>query len=388
MSPPIVRNGARSADRLNPASDCVRIGRRVISGDGTASFRGKHYQESQKMIYRTIGKSNISASVVAFGTFPLGGWMWGGCDEKAALNTIAEALDLGINLFDTAPLYGWGSSEELLGRAMKGKREKFVVSTKCGLRWNGPDFTEDSGEFHFRYDERGLNPNGPMVCRRYLSAKSIRWEVEQSLRRLETDYIDIYFTHAPDATTPLEESIDELLRLKAEGKILTIGCSNVSNDQMKQYIASGELDLLQERFSLLDRHIESNGLIDLARDAEVSFFAYTPLENGLLTGSVSPNRVYPEGDLRKNSPRFSAENIEKVNAMLSRFRPIAEAHGLSLGQLATAWNFSRYDKGHVLCGMRTAEAVRENAAAGRVQLSEEETARMVEIASEYQFAVD
>ena len=340
------------------------------------------------MIYRTIGKSNISASVVAFGTFPLGGWMWGGCDENAALNTIAEALDLGINLFDTAPLYGWGSSEELLGRAMKGKREKFVVSTKCGLRWDGPDFAENSGEFHFRYDERGLNPNGPMVCRRYLAAKSIRWEVEQSLRRLDTDYIDIYFTHAPDATTPLDESIDELLRLKAEGKILTIGCSNVSNDQLKQYIASGELDLLQERFSLLDRHVESNGLIDLARGDQVSFFAYTPLENGLLTGNISPNRVYPEGDLRKNSPRFSAENIEKVNAMLSRFRPIAEAHGLSLGQLATAWNFSRYDKGHVLCGMRTAEAVRENAAAGRVQLSEEETARMVEIASEYRFATE
>ena len=335
------------------------------------------------MNYRQIGKTGMNASVVAFGTFPLGGWMWGGCNENDALKAVFAALDGGINLFDCAPLYGWGAAEELLGKAMKNKREQFLVATKCGLRWNGEGWTPDVGEFHFHYDQKGLaGPDAPDVCRRWLAPESVRWEVEQSLRRLGTDYIDIYFTHAPDATTPVDDTIDELIRLKREGKIRAIGCSNVTPELMKSYLASGELDVLQEKFNLLDRNVEKNGLIDLARSGNVSFFSYTPLENGLLTGNMDPNRVYPEGDFRKTSPRFTPENVRRVNEMLKEFQSIAERHHITLAQLAAVWNISRYDKGHVLCGMRRLESVHENILAGDILLSQEETDFMISVADE------
>lgn len=341
------------------------------------------------MIYRKIGKTGMNASVVAFGTFPLGGWMWGGCDENGALGAICAALDAGVNLFDCAPLYGWGAAEELLGRAMKGRRDKFLVATKCGLRWNGDGWTPDVGEFHFRFDDKGLAGDGaPGVCRRWLAPESVRWEVEQSLRRLGTDHIDIYFTHAPDATTPVEETIEVLLRLKSEGKIRAVGCSNVTPALLKQYLASGELDALQEKFNLLDRRVEQNELLDDARSGQVSFFAYTPLENGLLTGNIKPDQTYADGDFRKNSPRFAPDNVRRVNEMLERLRPLAEDYHITPAQLAVAWNFSRYDKGHVLCGMRRLESVRENVKAGNVLLTTEETDYMARVADEYEFASD
>lgn len=341
------------------------------------------------MIYRKIGKTSMNASAVAFGTFPLGGWMWGGCDENEALGAISAALDGGVNLFDTAPLYGWGAAEELLGRAMKKKREKFLVASKCGLRWDGDGWTPEIGEFHFNFDGQGLaGADGPNVCRRWLAPESVRWEVEQSLRRLETDYIDIYFTHAQDATTPVEETIDELLRLKKEGKIRAVGCSNVTPDLMKKYLACGELDVLQEKFNLIDRRVEQNGLLDDAQSGSVSFFAYTPLENGLLTGNITPEKTFADGDFRKDSPRFAADNLRRIGEMLKRFGPLAEEYHITLAQLAVAWNFSRYDQGHVLCGMRRLESVRENIVAGNVLLSAEETDFMARVADEYDFASD
>lgn len=341
------------------------------------------------MIYREIGKTGISASVVAFGTFPLGGWMWGGISEREAIDAILFALDNGVNLFDTAPLYGWGAAEEILGKAMKGRRDQFVVATKCGLRWGGEGWTPDVGEFHFRFDEKGLaDKNGPGHCRRWLARPSVRWEVEESLRRLGIDTIDLYFTHTPDATTPVEETLEELIRLKKEGKIRAIGCSNVTPNLLNAYAASGELDMLQEKYNLIDRTPERNGLLDSAEANGLSFFSYTPLENGLLTGNILPGRTFGEGDFRRSSPRFSPENITKVNEMLERFRPLAEEYHITLGQLSVAWNFSRYQRTHTLCGMRTRDAVAENVKAGTVQLTREETDFMTRVADEFTFAVD
>lgn len=341
------------------------------------------------MRYRKIGKTEMDASVVAFGTFPLGGWMWGGADEKESLDAISAALDGGINLFDTAPLYGWGGAEELLGRAMTGRREKFFVASKCGLRWGKNDWKPGEGEFHFRFNERGLSDeNGPGLCQRYLAPASVRWEVEQSLRRLRTDYIDLYFTHAPDGTTPVEETIDELIKLKKEGKIRAVGCSNVTPALMRKYLDSGELDALQEKFNLVTPAVEKSGLIDLAREGGVSFLAYTPLENGLLTGNIRADRTYADGDLRKNSPRFTPENIERVNAMLEKFRPIAEDHQIAMVHLIIAWTFSRYERGHVLCGMRNRAAVEENCKAGNVDLRADEIEYMARIAAETELASD
>lgn len=326
------------------------------------------------MIYRRIGTSLVESSVIGLGTFPLGGWMWGGVDAREAIKTIHCALDHGINLIDTAPLYGYGLAETLVGKAIAGyPREKVVIATKCGLVFDRDDWAPGEGEHHFRFDAKGISTSQDgRECRRFLRADSIIREAEASLRRLGTDYIDLYFTHAPDATTPIEESLEALTTLKKQGKIRAIGCSNVSTIQLQCYLESGQLDADQERMSLIDQTVIDNGLLDLCRASDVSFFAYSPLENGLLTGLVDPNRKYPPGDLRKDSPRFAPENIEKINTLLKEFEPIAQKHRLTPGQLVIAWIVSQYEKAHVLCGMRSTQNVELNAAAGSVILTAEE----------------
>ncbi|MDO4585942.1 MAG: aldo/keto reductase [Planctomycetia bacterium] len=341
------------------------------------------------MIYRKIGRTNIDASVIAFGTFPLGGWMWGGAEKKEAIDALHCALENGINLFDTAPLYGYGIAEELVGEAFANCRDKVVIATKCGLRWGVDHWKPGQGEFHFFFDEKGLtSKEGSGRCQRYLRADSVIWEAEQSLKRLKTDYIDIYFTHAPDATTPIEETVDALMKLKKQGKILSIGCSNVSFSQMQKYIDLCELDVDQEKFNLVDQTVEENGLLELCQKNDVSFFSYTSLENGLLSGNMTPDRVFENGDFRKTSPRFQPDNIRRVNEMLDQFRPIADKYHISLVQLIISWTFSRYAKGHVLCGMRNCKSVENNVPAGNIELTSEEMNFMAEIARKTPLAKD
>ncbi|MDO5552470.1 MAG: aldo/keto reductase [Planctomycetia bacterium] len=326
------------------------------------------------MLYRKIGGTSIDASVVGLGTFPLGGWMWGGLDRKAGVATIRAAWDSGINLVDTAPLYGYGVAEELLGEALRGyAREQVVISTKCGLRFDQSAWPEGAGEHHFYYNKEGLS-NNPRdhVCRRYLRAESIIQEAEESLKRLGTDYIDVYFTHAQEETTPLEETISALTKLKEQGKIRAIGCSNVTMPQMRKYLELTDLSASQERFNLIDRTMEKIGLTDLCVRNNVSFFAYSPLENGLLTGTMTPGIVFPTGDLRQKSPRFCPDNVAKANTMLDRFRPMTEKYHISVSQLVIAWTFARISTGHVLCGMRNTRHVASNAEAGSICLTPDE----------------
>ena len=157
------------------------------------------------MQYRTLGSSGIDTSVIGLGTWAMGGWMWGGTDDKASIAAIQGALDSGVNLIDTAPAYGLGKAEELVGEAIKGRRDEVVLATKCGLVWDN-----DQGEYFF--DEEGK----PVY--RYLGAQSIRTELEASMQRLGTDYIDLYITHWQDPTTPIAQVMDTLLGLKKEGK--------------------------------------------------------------------------------------------------------------------------------------------------------------------------
>ncbi len=178
------------------------------------------------MRYRMVGQSGIETSVVAFGAWAVGGWWWGGADDSESIDAIRKALDLGITFIDTAPVYGLGHSEEVVGKAIKGRRDEVVLATKCGLVWH-----TDRGS-HF-FDEAGRG------VRRYLGAESIRYEVEQSLRRLQTDVIDLYQTHWQDATTPIEETMGALLELKREGKIRAIGVSNATVEEMDEYRKAG-----------------------------------------------------------------------------------------------------------------------------------------------------
>jgi aryl-alcohol dehydrogenase-like predicted oxidoreductase len=304
--------------------------------------------------------------------------MWGGTDQNAAIEAIQLGIDLGINLIDTAPVYGFGASEELVGKAIKGRRDRVVIATKCGLVWNRKD-----GEFFFSSSEDGVNPEGDREVRKFLGPDSIRQEVEDSLRRLQVDTIDLYQTHWQETTTTIADTMAELMRLKEQGKIRAIGVSNATPAQMDEYRTVGPLDSDQERYSMLDRRHESDNL-PYCREHNVAFLAYSPLAFGLLTGKIGPERTFGPGDLREHDPRFSTENRRRVKTALDTFAPIAAAHDATVSQLVIAWTAAQPGCSHVLCGARDPRHVRENAAAADIRLTEEEvrtmTATMAELA--------
>jgi aryl-alcohol dehydrogenase-like predicted oxidoreductase len=324
------------------------------------------------MIYKTLGSTDINASVIGLGTWAIGGWMWGGTDEPQAIAAIHAALDNGINLIDTAPMYGFGIAEEIVGKAIKGKRDKYIIATKCGLRWDLADSDTANTAEHFYSDDNEIkqDTSAKYCIYKYLKPESIRLEVERSLKRLQTDYIDVYQTHWQDSSTPLADSVGELYRLKKEGKIRAIGCSNITVEQLQEYQKFAPLDVDQEKLSLLDRGVFNNGVVENCKKSGVSFFAYSPLANGLLTGKLQPNQEFRDGDLRKVRPRFSAENIQNVNAKLEKLKPVAAEYGFTIGQLAIAWTLAKYEKVHALAGARTPEQVKQNAAAGNTPLKQ------------------
>lgn len=324
------------------------------------------------MKYRTLGKTEIETSVIGLGTYPIGGWMWGGTDEADSIKTIQACLDMGINLIDTAPMYGYGLAEEIVGKAIKGRRDKAMIATKCGIVWDTEDWQAGKGEFHFYADEKGLTAQKTKYAfYRYLKPASIIREVEASLQRLGTDYIDLLQTHAQENTTPIEETMIALEKLREQGKIRAIGCSNVTKEQLSQYCGAGTLDSTQERYSYIDRLSEENGILGTCRTNQVSFIAYSPLEHGLLTGTLDPNFDYPKDDFRKTDRRFSKENVEKTNRMLAQLQPLAARHGWAVSQLMLAWTVSRYEKMHIICGMRNVREVEENVRAGKILTAEE-----------------
>lgn len=314
------------------------------------------------MIYRKLGNSGIEASVIALGTWVMGGWMWGGAEEKESINAIDASLDNGVNLLDTAPIYGFGYSEEVVGKAIKGKRSKVVLATKCGLRWN-----LEKGDFYFYSTEKTVVKDSTQTkVYKYLGPESIKEEVEASLKRLQTDYIDLYQTHWQESTTPIEDTMAALLKLKDEGKIRAIGVSNATVEQMKKY---GAIDSDQEKYHMLARKIEEQGNVAYCVENNIAILAYSPLAQGLLTGKISIDRKFNEGDVRLNNPLFAEENLIKINKMLDEFRPIAENYNATLGQLVSAWTFNRKGITHLLCGARNGEQAIENAKAADISLT-------------------
>lgn len=309
---------------------------------------------------REIGRSGIVASAVGLGTWAIGGWMWGGTDEAAAVKAIEASIDAGISLIDTAPAYGLGRSEEIVGAAIAGKRDQVVLATKCGLNWH-------HGKGNHFFDEAGK------PVHRYLGADGIVHEVEQSLKRLGTDYIDLYITHWQDATTPIAETMAALERLKADGKIRAIGASNVNSAELEAYVAAGQLDAIQERFSMLDREIETT-LLPIARRHDVATLSYSSLALGLLTGQIGPERQFEGDDQRRNDPRFSTANRRKVAAFAAAIRPLAEAHGASVAQMVIAWTLQQPGITFGLCGARNSAQALDNARAGTLVLSADDLA--------------
>jgi aryl-alcohol dehydrogenase-like predicted oxidoreductase len=329
---------------------------------------------SREVLTREIGSSGIKASAVGLGTWAIGGWMWGGTEEGRSIAAIQASVDEGITLIDTAPAYGQGLSEQIVGKAIRGRRDEVVLVTKCGLVWH-----TTRGNHFFDYEGRPVH--------RHLGTDSIIYEVEQSLKRLGTDFIDHYVTHWQDPTTPIAETMDALTRLKEQGKIRSVGASNVSPENLEAYMAAGQLDAVQEEFSMVKRDIEST-LVPICMRHGVSMLSYSSLALGLLSGRIGPDRVYGGDDQRRNNPRFSVANREKVARLMEAISPIAEKHSASEAQVVIAWTIRQPGITFALCGARNPDQARENAKAARIRLTEDEINRISEAAHEHLIDLD
>jgi aryl-alcohol dehydrogenase-like predicted oxidoreductase len=314
---------------------------------------------------RQLGSSDVKVSPVIFGAWAIGGWMWGGAEEKDSIAAIQASIDAGASTIDTAAVYGMGYSEELVGRAIKGRRDKVVLATKCGMRWNS---NEGSDPW-----EQKDNQGNPITIRRNARPDSIAYECEQSLNRLGVDVIDLYQIHWPDTTTPVEQSMAAMVKLKEQGKIRAIGVSNYNVDWLKGAVKAAPLASLQPPYSLIQRKIES-GILQYCRQNNIGVIVYSPLERGLLTGKVTPERQFPPGDHRATHKYFTVENRKRVLAALEKVKPIAEKHKASLAQVAINWTFSEPGITAALVGARNAEQATHNAGAMNFTLSADERA--------------
>ncbi|MCA6449426.1 MAG: aldo/keto reductase [Chitinophagaceae bacterium] len=316
------------------------------------------------MEYREIGQSGIHASAITFGAWAIGGWMWGGADRKEALEAILASYELGVTSIDTAPAYGQGLSEEIVGDALKTlPRDKVQILTKYGLRWD-----LSKGEFFFNSIDNGGNP---IVVNRYSGKESIIEECENSLRRLGTDHIDLYQIHWADPTTPIEETMEAVLQLQQAGKIRAAGVCNYTVDQMKTAETVLPLASNQVPYSMVFRDIEKD-VIPYCIEHQKAVIAYSPLQRGLLTGKIKPGHQFNEGDTREGNRFYSDENIRRINGFLDDLRSLAADKNASLAQLVIAWTLRQPGITLALVGARNAEQASQNARASNIQLSHEE----------------
>lgn len=304
------------------------------------------------MQYRTLGTSDLSVSVVGLGTWAMGNDFWGQVDDNQSVRAIQEALDSGINLIDTAPAYGAGHAEEVVGEAIKGRRDEVVIATKVGIIRTEDDFV------------RNLKP------------ESMRQEIEDSLRRLQVDVIDLYQIHWPDPNTPLEHSMAELTKMKQDGKIRHIGVSNFQVDLLQKAQALDEIVSVQPQFSLLHRKAESSLLPYCAKN-KIGVLGYGSLAGGILTGKFREIPELEEGDNRDKFYQFFKEPTwSRVQNVLDVLRALAEERGVTVAQVAINWAFQQRGVTTALVGAKNPNQARSNAGAGEWNLSADELARI------------
>lgn len=313
---------------------------------------------------RKLGNSDVLVSPVIFGAWAIGGWMWGGTDEPDAVAAIRASLDAGVNTIDTAAIYGQGLSEELTAKALQGTpRDKVVIATKCGRRWDS-DFGSDP------WETTDLHGN-PVTVRSDSRPESIAYECEQSLKRLRTDYIDLFQIHWPDRITPIEDSMAALARLQSQGKIRAIGVSNFEVDRMAKAIAAGPLASTQPPYSIINRGIEAD-VLPWCRQNNVSVIVYSPMERGLLTGKVTPDRTFPPDDHRSTHKFFTTENRRRVLDSLAQIKPICDKYNASYAQVIVNWTIHQPGITAALVGARNADQAHHNAGALAFALTPDE----------------
>ena len=284
--------------------------------------------------YIDIKDTNLIASRIALGTWAIGGWMWGGTDEKESIRTIHAALDHGINLIDTAPIYGQGRSEEIVGEALRqtGRRESILLATKVGIDWTKGRIERNS------------------------TRRRIFQELEDSLRRLQTDYIDLYQVHWPDPLVPIEEVARTLRELYEQGKIRAIGVSNYSPEEMARFEAIAPIHTIQPPYNLFEREIERD-VLPYALGHRITTLTYGALCRGLLSGAMNAGRLFAKDDLRKTSdPKFQQPHFAEYLNATSKLDAYAREHfGKRVIHLAVRWLLDQPGVGVALWGARRPE---------------------------------
>ncbi|WP_276484544.1 aldo/keto reductase [Paraflavitalea pollutisoli] len=318
------------------------------------------------MEYRQLGETDLQLSAITFGAWAIGGWMWGGADRKEAVKAIQASYAAGVTSIDTAPAYGQGLSEEIVAEAIQGiPRDKVQLLTKFGLRWDVQE-----GEFFFKSKD---NAGNDFDMYKLASKAGVIKECEDCLRRLKTDYIDLFQIHWADGTTPISETMEALALLQQQGKIRAAGVCNYSLAQMKEAAQTISLASDQVPYSMVLRDVEKE-LVPYMLEEKKSIIAYSPLQRGLLTGKIKPGYQFGEGDTREGNRFYTEESIVKVNTFLDTLKPLAASKQASLSQLVIRWTIEQRGITVALVGARNAEQAIQNAQAIDVKLSKEEIA--------------
>lgn len=316
------------------------------------------------MLYRKLGHSDLEISVVTFGAWAAGGWMWGGTERSEAVKAIRSSYDAGVTSIDTAPIYGQGLSEEIVGEAIKDiPRDKVQILTKFGMRW---DLAKGDLAMHSK------DNNGNAIdIYKYAAKDSIIKECEDSLKRLGTDYIDLYQIHWHDKTTPIEETMEAVSKLIKQGKVRHAGVCNYDANLMRE--ASNHIDLVSDQvpYSMVKRDIEKE-VIPYCLEHDKSILAYSPLERGLLTGKMKPGYKFGADDHRADIYFYKDENLKRVNEFLDKIKPLADEKHATLGQLVIRWTVAQPGITVALVGARDAEQAVQNAKAMDIDLTKEE----------------
>jgi aryl-alcohol dehydrogenase-like predicted oxidoreductase len=331
------------------------------------------------MEYRKLGKSDLELSVIAFGAWAIGGWMWGGADKKDAIEAIETAIDEGMTTIDTAPVYGFGLSEELTGKAIRGKRNKVQLLTKFGMLWE-----EKKGTFFFKSKS---NEGREVDIYKYSSKDRVISDCEKSLKRLGTDYIDLFQIHWPDESTPVAETMEALEILITQGKIRAGGVCNYSDSLLKE--ANSKLNIASEQvpYSMVNRGIEKS-IIPFCLVKNIGILAYSPMQRGLLTGKMGPDFKFKEGDTRPTTPYYKEPNFSVILKFVDQLKEIASENGITAAQLVLNWTIRQDGITCALAGARNACQVLENVKAGNVKLSVETISRINELISKIKIEIN
>jgi aryl-alcohol dehydrogenase-like predicted oxidoreductase len=330
------------------------------------------------MELRTLGRSEVKVTPMAFGAWAIGGWMWGGAEEGEAIKAIQAAYHHGITTIDTAPVYGFGRSEEIVGKAMHGiQRHSYQILTKFGMNWQ----TQEGEPFFDTVDNQGR----PFKIYKWASKKRVMQECEDSLHRLKTDYIDLYQIHWPDNTTPVNETFEAVQILIQQGKVRAAGVCNYTTALVDESLKTIRLASNQVPYSLINRGVEKE-IIPQAKDNHLSIIPYSPLQRGLLTGKIKPGHKFNEGDTREGNRFYLDENIRRTNQLLDQMKPIAAKYNATLAQLVINWTINQAGVGCVLVGARNEQQVKDNVGSLSFTLAIEDIRTITALADKFSLA--